>query len=70
MVVSAGLRVVVVTDTVVAEEALAELDEQLTRANGSVATATMASKFHDDLISVRFPAWLPVISPNEATSLS
>ena len=54
MVVSAGLRVVVVTDPVVVGEELAEFDEQLTSSNGSIMTTT-ASDFLKDLIAKLFP---------------
>ncbi len=54
VVVSAGLRVVVVTDVVVVGEELAEFDEQLASTNGSITTTTVIG-FLKDLIAKLFP---------------
>ena len=54
VVVSAGFRVVVVTDVVVVGEELAEFDEQLASTNGSITT-TRASGFLKDLTAKQFP---------------
>ena len=55
VVVSAGIRVVVVTDAVVLGEEPTELDEQLASTIGSVKKAMAVIGFLEDLIAKLFP---------------